>query len=608
MSSVISSTINNPNFSRGFELIIKCNIPRKNYDTENEISLVTTYLHLDMIEERSVESSVKLATQPLYNGDTLIDHMYRDPDKYTVSGKFSLMGANATDPYDYVDGTSAQGDRLKNIQTVFEYIKNNGILCDLLTFAPGDNGNTRFKERKNMALERCSFSEFESSMSYTFTFTEVISVNWSTSQIKITQSFDTPNIQLPEARSLGEVMYGDTTSDFNIWDEILISGLCAKGYIDETTVAIAQYFINKSSDIFIQKLFSEIANYNNIFNLKNTQTGQIWAGAGVGYLIGAGTASVGVAAVAIAGGAAAATGPVGWVVGVCALVIVGLWTAIGALYEAGQIEKLKFNLITELSDNLSKLKIEDVRKFKNGDMSVLSKLNLKFDINEITRLHNFLNTCKIELNTLSRNTKFYQLTNSVEDNDDRVVALTVGGIPYYITIKMEPITYNDITDDPKLKKVKVIAGYNIKLSVQTIDSNGNKVNINGTNGSIYNTGELTKYCTTMDDTDMTTSNCIFRDSSNLYEVYLYNPNRNAEYILVKAFEGVNEDLNITSMKDYNQYDPNEYSLKLAAKMKELDNEYSKLYYYQLVVSYGPFTENKNRLVETICDFIKNPKS
>ena len=151
------------------------------------------YLPIDFLEDRSIRASSTIVSQPLQNGDTMSDHMYRNPTELELSGKFSLNGRNwQNDSYTDIYNTD---DRLTAIEWVFEWIKNNGSLCTITTvatdidnvdhFSYDSNGNvsgninpsnTRFITRENMALTNISWKEKQNTLEFTFSFKEVIMI------------------------------------------------------------------------------------------------------------------------------------------------------------------------------------------------------------------------------------------------------------------------------------------------------------------------------------------------------------------------------------------------------------------------------------------------
>ena len=88
-----------------FRTVIGCNMDQ--YETGSFEP--TRFLVLDTQENKSVQATSTIAQQPLQSGDTMSDHMYRDPTTFSISGMFSLNGKNwDDDSYDFIQ----MGDRL----------------------------------------------------------------------------------------------------------------------------------------------------------------------------------------------------------------------------------------------------------------------------------------------------------------------------------------------------------------------------------------------------------------------------------------------------------------------------------------------------------------
>lgn len=185
-------------------------------------------LMLDVVKTKSITASSTITNQPLQSGDTMSDHMYRNPTIFNVSGTFALNGENANDiSYGFI---GKENDRLTQIETLLEKIKDEGYLCNLITMSFDDNGkndenNTRFKVRKNMALTNLTWSEKLNSIDYQLSFQEVITVD-SIQTSEITVDEDDPLVNEPEMNSLGDLIYG--TDGFLY---VLLFQLCANNII-----------------------------------------------------------------------------------------------------------------------------------------------------------------------------------------------------------------------------------------------------------------------------------------------------------------------------------------------------------------------------------------
>lgn len=204
---------------KSFRTVISCDYPiyKQNTDGENVLVFERQFFPIDLLNDRSVTANSHIATHPLLNGDTISDHMYRDPVSVKVSGKFSLNGRNANNTT-YQDLASNNKDRLACIQEVFEFIKNNALLCTITTIeSEMDNAdpsnadsysadNTRFITRRQMALTSIGWTEKVNILEFSFDFREVISVDLDSYEIDITD-VDLPFVEEPKAASIGTVLY-----------------------------------------------------------------------------------------------------------------------------------------------------------------------------------------------------------------------------------------------------------------------------------------------------------------------------------------------------------------------------------------------------------------
>lgn len=217
-----------------------------------QLNGVTAYFDLDTCVARSLTSSATVTSFPIENGLSASDHMYRNPRTFTLSGTFSLNrgGHRIVDSYtmdaiqswhpeggtvSWEDWLQDEGAALKSlnaenylqsVQTVFEYIQEKGILCQIMMAQDTKESSARFKVRNNMVLQNIQWQEMYNSMTYSFTFQEVISV------IK-EKEFETfgyndlyPSVYLPATKSIGE-MVSETGM---VW-QIVLRSLIASGYI-----------------------------------------------------------------------------------------------------------------------------------------------------------------------------------------------------------------------------------------------------------------------------------------------------------------------------------------------------------------------------------------
>lgn len=195
------------------------------------------YLPLDFQNSRSIRSSSEIISHPMKSGDVMSDHMYRNPNTISISGSFGLNGRYYKDTsYDFITKDSL--DRLTKIETVFERIKNEGILCTLVTLAVSDDNNaidtsnTRYLVRENMALNNISWTENLNKLDFTFDFKEIILVNVKTYDYKNVDD-DLPEFYQPPASSVGSVLMdnGQLTT-------IIVESLYRQGYLNAELLKI----------------------------------------------------------------------------------------------------------------------------------------------------------------------------------------------------------------------------------------------------------------------------------------------------------------------------------------------------------------------------------
>ena len=130
----------------------------------------------DNVSDEVVSTNSTVSQHPILSGDSIGDHMYREPTTVNVSGIFSLNGRKGKAYY-------GSYDRLKNIQDTFEQIKNKGIRCTLVKLNRSDDKSTRFKERSGMVLNSITWTQKQNSMDFTFGFVEVITAKYDESDV-----------------------------------------------------------------------------------------------------------------------------------------------------------------------------------------------------------------------------------------------------------------------------------------------------------------------------------------------------------------------------------------------------------------------------------------
>lgn len=188
---------------------------------ENGSTEPNRYLILDVQDDKNINGSAEIAKQPLQDGDTMSDHMYRNPVTINLAGAFGINGKNWNDDsYNFME----KGDRLTNIEEVFEFISNNGYLCTIVTIDEDDfmmdnkgrftgslksNAKNRFKIRKNMALNSFQWTERQNTVKFSFGFSEVIMVEaqeYEELTEEEREALGLPKVTSPKGSSLGSML------------------------------------------------------------------------------------------------------------------------------------------------------------------------------------------------------------------------------------------------------------------------------------------------------------------------------------------------------------------------------------------------------------------
>lgn len=157
----------------GYRLVLTPHFEQSANMTEEEHEMIDRLnepIEFDLITEQSVSATSEITQYPTVSGDTIADHMIKQATTMTVGGVFSIYGNK---PTTFVGAD----DRLTNIQSFFEKIKDEGVLCTLTTIDRASNSKHRFKTRENMALTSITWQELQSSMTFSFAFTEALRVD-----------------------------------------------------------------------------------------------------------------------------------------------------------------------------------------------------------------------------------------------------------------------------------------------------------------------------------------------------------------------------------------------------------------------------------------------
>ncbi len=453
-------------------------------DCEQESGVIKR-LYLDTCKEKNITSSAEIAQQPLQSGKVMSDHMYSLPDTYTISGTFSLYG-NTHDDYDDFEGVGSSTDRLTNIENVFEYIKDNGLLCNLIMLdTSNEKGSVRFKERNNMALKSITWKEKLASVDYSLNFVEILTVDMQMPDVTLV---DYPETIMPDARSLGQMLIDANDDDIT---KMVLLALYNGGYIKKED---CQYFWYAGTNGW-----EAMGNYYSTIGQVIIKTLAIFPVALIGYAVGAAAISIIVGTT----GAVATIFPVGTIV---AAAVAATVAVIGVLmyainkHKEDEKRKMTFNLINNIGSHVS----YDANGDPIVDCAAISKDSAcTINNNDINKLLKLIADVKTAVVNYSAGVSIYSISSGLDDNASRTVLLTIEDWPYYV----------DFVKDSDAK-------YGWRFSVSTLNSSGDKVSLTGGYGIEYNNSAVV---TDLYDCDIN-SNCFFADKTFQYFVYIFNPN------------------------------------------------------------------------------------
>lgn len=340
----------------------------------------TVYLQLDYQKPKEVSATSNIVQQPLISGDVMSDHMYRNPKTITISGKFGLNGKYRNDNI-YTNLENKNGDRLSAVQTVFETINEKGVLCDIVTMETDDsnefdNSKTRFLARRNMALTSISWTEYQDTLDYNFTFTEVIMVNDIEFDIDFSDD-QNPDLQEPDVCGLGTLL-----ADNAEFERIVLEALYKSKYInDESLIWLTT--AGRISGLFL------VAAAATVFCAKIGLTASV-----IGAVVGTAVKVATLGLVTLSSGAC---------------IVVGAAIAVVAVV---------YGIVQILNWRKKKLRASKVFKLLNKNGSVNDK--------EVIRLSDMFKNIKTKLDTTLNGIGFYKL----ENNGAQKVAIQVDGGTY----------------------------------------------------------------------------------------------------------------------------------------------------------------------------------
>lgn len=172
---------------------------------------------LDSIEDTSSTTSSTVTRHPIPSGEYVADHMYKNPVTYSISGSVSMNGT-------YLISKSEM--KLANFQSLFERIKNEAVLCNIMKIKISNQNVPLFLQRKDMVLRSISWTEKINTLDFDMTFEQALIVTAQEYDVDISDTF-LPNVTEPKTLS-----FTDTFIDWNVIDRAFIEDLIAYDLIE----------------------------------------------------------------------------------------------------------------------------------------------------------------------------------------------------------------------------------------------------------------------------------------------------------------------------------------------------------------------------------------
>lgn len=180
---------------------------------------------LDTVYDTSIMLNSTITEHPVVNGDVIADHIYKNPATLSLRGSFGLNGKMATI-------TSNDGAKLANLQSTFEMLKDEGILCDIVKMSLLESETqSRFKVRKNMVLTSITWTERINSIGFDFSFTQALIAEVEFEDYKSSED-NLPLITEPRVVNFTETLIDWDYVDLAIYDALKSNNLMSQQMID----------------------------------------------------------------------------------------------------------------------------------------------------------------------------------------------------------------------------------------------------------------------------------------------------------------------------------------------------------------------------------------
>lgn len=449
----------------------------ENIDGEDKIITQVRYLPLDLQKSKNVRASSEVISNPMKNGDTMSDHMYRNPSTVTLSGTFSLNGRYGRDKsYDFIfDGEKFNNvsqdslDRLTKIEATFEHIKNTGTLVDIVSIATDNGSNnidsskSRFLWRRNMALADISWTENQNSIEFDFTFKEIILVKQKTYEYN-NYDPDLPEFYQPPASSIGTLF-----ADSDQLPQIVIESLYRHNYLNGELLKFLSGWA-AGAGIWCAGALAITAATLGVIGIGVAITAMAVTTTTVAATAAGITITTAGSTLAAISGATAGAIPIGTIIAATVVAVAAIGYGI-------------YKIVKWRKKQLQKAKISKWR----------SKIK-----NHPEKFTDMMDNVMITLNESNLGVQIYNFTSS----KDQTICISIGGSWYYLQF-----TSNE--SDPNYWSAKVFEG-----SLDPQDELAIK-----SKNCLRNNWSVVTNIYDMDPSE----NCWFKDITKKYQVYICNP-------------------------------------------------------------------------------------
>lgn len=195
-------------------------------------------IEIGSIEDVTTNLTSEITTYPMVNGDIVADHMINQPITQNFRGQHSLNGSKTVLIDDNVPS-------IKEFQTRFEEIKENGYLCTLTKVNFGGN-ESNFVNRSNMVLNSITWIEKINLLDFTFGFAEVILANLEEEIPTVNLGDEYPAITEPKSLNFSEVFM-----DYEQLHQLIVRICVEEGLCTEAFISYAENFVLDHADEYL---------------------------------------------------------------------------------------------------------------------------------------------------------------------------------------------------------------------------------------------------------------------------------------------------------------------------------------------------------------------